>query len=194
MKKLIAFLLTITTFAAVSNAQTIHIGAKAGANLTKIDGESFSQAYDLGYQLGGYVSIDFNKNWGIQPEVLFNQTNTKVDSGFRFYKPGAIIGSKAQLNYLSIPILLRLNAGRLLTFNLGPQFSILMNKDQTLVTNGTNAIKNGDLSAVLGAEINLNALKVYARYNIGLNNINDLGDQQKWTSRQWQLGIGLRIL
>lgn len=197
MKKLILFLLTITSFAAVTSSQTLHIGAKAGANLTKIDGKSFKEEYGLGYQLGGFIDIDFNKNWGIQPEILFSQTNTTIDSGYKkIYQgvPDAFIGRKAHLNYLSIPILLRLNAGKLLTFNLGPQFSILTSKDESLVQNGKDAIKSGDLAAVLGAEINLRSLKVYGRYNIGLNNLYDIDNQDKWKSRQLQVGIGLRIL
>ena len=192
MKKIIVFLLIVVTFSAVTNAQTVHVGAKAGANLGKIDGQSFKDGYELGYQLGGYLSIDFNKNWGIQPEVLFSQTNTKIDSTYKaIYQD---IPNKAHLDYLSIPILLRINAGKLLTFNVGPQYSILMNKDLTLVQNGKNAFKNGDFAAVLGAQLNLHPLKVYARYNIGLNNINDIGQQDKWTSRQWQIGVGFNIL
>ena len=193
MKKIILFLV-ITTSAAVAKAQTIHLGIKGGANLTKIDGESFKDEYKLGYQAGAFLDLDFNKNWGIQPEVLFSQSQTKIDSGFTFYKPNAIIGSKAHLNYLSIPVLLRLNAGNLLTFNVGPQFSILTNKDETLVQNGKNAFKNGDVAAVFGAEVNLHSFKVYGRYTVGLDNLNDVGDQQKWKSRQIQLGLGFKIL
>ncbi len=191
MKKIILVLL-IATSATIVNAQTVHVGVKAGANLGKIDGESFKDGYDLGYQLGGYLSIDFNKNIGIQPEVLFSQTTTTIDSGYKaIYQD---VPSHAHLDYLSIPILLRINTGKLLTFNVGPQYSILMNKDLTLVQNGKNAFKSGDFSAVLGAQLNLNPLKVYARYNIGLNNINDIGQQDKWTSRQWQIGLGFNIL
>jgi Outer membrane protein beta-barrel domain len=197
MTKIILCVLTSLTFAAITSAQSFHIGAKAGANLTKIDGQSFRQSYELGYQVGGFLELNLNKNWGIQPEVLFSQTNTIVDSGFKaIYQDidNAIIGQKAHLNYLSIPILLRLNAGDLLTFNLGPQFSILMNKDQSLVHNGKQAFKNGDVAAVLGAQINLGSLKLYGRYNIGLNNLNDIDNQDKWKSRQLQFGLGLRIL
>ena len=193
MKKIILFAL-ITFSAAITKAQTIHLGIKGGANLTKIDGESFKNEYELGYQAGGFLDIDFNKTWGIQPEVLFSQSQTKIDSGFTFYKPNAVIGSKAHLNYLSIPVLLRLNVSNLITLNAGPQFSILTNKDESLVNNGKDAFKNGDVAAVFGAEVNLHALQVYGRYTIGLNNLNDIGDQQKWKSRQIQIGLGYKIL
>ena len=141
MKKIILIVFTTISIAAVSSAQSLHIGAKLGANLGKIDGQSFKDGYNLGYLAGAYVNLGISDKIGIQPELLFTQTNTKVDSGFKFYKPNAIIGSKAHLNYLNIPILLNINASKLLTFQVGPQFGILMNKDEKLTTNAGNAVK-----------------------------------------------------
>jgi len=197
MKKVFLFVCATLTLAAMASAQSLHIGAKAGANMNKIDGQSFKQGYELGYQLGGYLELNFNKNWGIQPELLFSQSNTIVDSGFKaIYQDidEAVIGEKAHLNYLNIPILLRVNVGSILTLNAGPQFSILMNKDASLVHNGKQAFKSGDVAAVLGAQVNLGAINFYGRYNIGLNNLNDIDNQDKWKSQQWQFGLGLRIL
>ena len=36
-----------------------HIGAKAGANITKIDGKSFKDQFKYGYHVGGFVEIGF---------------------------------------------------------------------------------------------------------------------------------------
>jgi hypothetical protein len=196
MKKVFLFVCASLTLTAMVSAQSLHIGAKAGANLNKIEGQSFKQGFELGYQLGGYAEINFNQSWGIQPEILFSQSNTIVDSGYKsIYQDidDAVIGQKAHLNYLNIPVLLRINAGSALTFNLGPQFSILMNGDQSLVKNGKQAFKNGDIAGVLGAQVNLGPLNVYGRYSVGLNNINT-DEMDKWKSQQWQFGLGLRIL
>ena len=57
-----------------------------------------------------------------------------------------------------------------------------------------NAFKGGDFAAVLGAQLNLGLLKVYGRYNIGLSNISDIADQDKWKSQAIQLGVGIKIL
>src|ERR1044072_9280082 len=190
MQKIIFSLCFALTLSAAVSAQSFHIGAKLGANLGKIDGESFKQEYKLGYLFGAYVDLGIGKNWGIEPELLFSQTNATIDSGWKaIYQnaPGSVFGSKAHFNYLSVPILLNLNAGKLLTFQVGPQFSILLNKDDKLTTNVGNAVKSGDLSAVLGARVNLGALNAFARYNIGLDKINDIGDQQKWKTQAWQL-------
>ena len=167
--------------------------------MTKIDGKSFKDGYELGYQLGGFAEIDFNEHIGIQPEILFSQTNTKAVSEFKaiYQDIGSVItndNNEVKLNYLSIPILLRINAGKLLTFHVGPQFSILMNADENLLENGQDAFKKGDFAAVAGAQVNLGTLRVFGRYNIGLSDINDIDNKDKWKSQQIQLGIGFKIL
>jgi hypothetical protein len=70
---------------------------------------------------------------------------------------------------------------------------VLINKNDNLLQNGQQAFKSGDFSMVLGAQVNLKVLRVYGRYNIGLQNINDFSDQQKWTNQQVQLGVGLKF-
>jgi opacity protein-like surface antigen len=160
----------------------------------KIKGESFKDGFKLGYQLGAFVEIDVNKNWGIQPELLFSQSKTKVAENSADVVDGLTTGQNIDLNYLSIPVLLRLNAGKLITFHLGPQYSILVNNHKTTAGNAINAFKEGDLAAVAGAQVNLGALKVYGRYNVGLSNISNIGNTDKWQNQQLQLGLGLRIL
>lgn len=181
----------VTMLAIAGSAQGFHLGAKVGANLGKLDGVAFKDGYKLGYQLGGFAEIDFSKTIGIQPELLFNQTNTKVtDQTSDIFKPGDNI----HLNYLSIPILLRINAGKILTLNAGPQYSILLNNHKTTLQNAGDAFKSGDFALAFGAQLNLNALRIYGRYNIGLTDVSDISSQDKWKNQQLQLGVGFRIL
>ncbi|HXL55643.1 MAG TPA: porin family protein [Chitinophagaceae bacterium] len=190
MKKVILLLAGVIAFASVSLAQGFHIGAKAGANLGKIHGQTFNDGFKLGYQLGGFAEIDFTKGFGIQPELLWSQTNTKVtDEPLSGLKPGADI----HLNYLSVPVLLRLNPSKLITINVGPQFSILTNNHKTTLQNAGDAFKTGDFAMVAGAQVNVGALRVYGRYNIGLNNLNAITDSDKWRHQQFQFGLGLKI-
>jgi hypothetical protein len=75
----------------------------------------------------------------------------------------------------------------------GPQFGILINKNDNLLQNGQSAFASGDFGMVGGLQVNLKVLRIYGRYNIGLKNINDIGQKDKWTNQQIQLGIGLRL-
>jgi hypothetical protein len=197
MKKLMLLAAVGLISIASANAQRLGFGGKIGANLTKIDGVKFSDAYKLNYQLGAFAEIDITKNWGIQPELLFSQTTSRVDSGFSSVytqAPSSLLKRDVKLNYLNIPILLRINAGNFLTFHVGPQFSVLVNDDENLLNNSKSAFKKGDLAAVLGAQINISKIRVYGRYNIGLANISDVDNPNKWKNQQLQLGVGFRVL
>lgn len=167
------------------------LGVKAGANLNKIEGQSFDDGFNFSYHAGAFAEIDFAKRWGIQPEVIWSQTSTKPATNI-----DAIYSSlptNIKLDYLMVPILLRYSPVGLLSFVAGPQFGVLINKNENLLTNGQQAFKSGDLSMVLGAQVNLKVLRIYGRYNVGLQNINDFTDQQKWTNQQVQLGVGLKF-
>ena len=194
MKRLLGSAFLLIALSTVSNAQKFNLGGKAGATLTKISGQSFKEGYDLGYHLGAFAEIDVTKKWGIQPEVLWNQVNTKHAENFSaVYNNFQDSTGNIQLKYLSIPLLLRYNVNNLLTLNLGPQFGILLDQDKTLLKNGQEAFGSGDLSLVAGATINISAFRIYGRYNVGLNNISDIDNQESWKSQQVQLGVGIRL-
>ncbi len=193
MKKFLLSAFTLLVMAIAANAQTVHLGIKGGVNLNKIDGQSFKDGYNAGYSLGGFLDIGLSKSIGIEPEVLFNQSNTKYKSGS---SPiiGLNDGDNIHLNYLSIPVLLNINAAKILTIQAGPQYSILMNKHETVLQNSQDAFNNGDFALAVGARINLGGLQIYGRYNIGLSNISDAPNSGNWKSQQLQLGIGLKLL
>ena len=176
-KLLLTAVISILSFSAFS--QSFKIGAKGGATINKISGQTFKDQFSYGYHIGGFATIGLGKKFAIQPEVLFNQIN--VDSSSKFsdvYKFNKL--SSVQLKYLSIPLLLNYNAGKLITLQAGPQFGILMNKSNTLVQNGKDAFKSGDLSMLAGVQLNISHFKLYGRYAVGLNNINDIDNKDKW--------------
>ena len=193
MKKL-SLVVAIICSAVIANAQGFHIGAKAGANIGKLEGQSFKQGYSLGYQLGGFLQLNLSKSIGLQPEVLFSQTNTTFENSTSATYANAFNGQKKDLKYLSIPVLLAINPGKFVTIQLGPQYSILLNNHETVYSNGQQAFKSGDLSAVAGLQLNFSALHLYGRYNVGLSNINDVANSDKWKNQQIQIGLGLKLL
>ena len=44
-----------------------------------------------------------------------------------------------------------------------------------------------------GVQLNLGGFKVYGRYTIGLNSINDIDNKDKWKSQAIQLGVGFKL-
>jgi len=90
-----------------------HIGIKGGANIFKVDGQSFKNEFRYGYHLGGFMELGLGNKWSINPEVIFNQYPTTVDSNFKHIYQNVFnpsYQSDVKLNYLSIPIVL--NKGR----------------------------------------------------------------------------------
>ena len=181
-------LLTSTAMAQFS------IGLKAGANIVKVDGRSFKDEFKYGYHLGGFANIGIGGRFSIQPEVLFNQYQTRTDSSFQAIYQNAFAGtSNVKLNYLSIPLLLNYKLGSLLSLQAGPMVSILMDQDKNLLENGQDAFKKGEFSMLGGAQISLGKIKLNGRYVVGLNNINDIDNKDKWNNQGFQLSVGLGL-
>ena len=184
--------LVITTF---SFAQGFHVGVKGGVNMYKIEGKAFSDEFKHSYNAGLFTEINFSKKFGIQPEILWNQAQTRTSTRFKdMYDQGIGELKGVTLNYLSIPILLNLSPSPLITFQAGPQFGVLISKDQNLLQNGKNAFKTGDLSMLGGVQLNLGGFKLGGRYTVGLTNINDIDNQEKWRNQGFQLYAGFRLL
>jgi hypothetical protein len=199
MKKAFILIGFVVFFSMQAAAQSgFKLGVKGGLNLNRVNGQSLNDAFDMGYMVGAFAEVDINKFIGIQPELLYNQLMTKRSSSStlyntRFTQAFLIDNAYTRLNYLSIPILLRLNLGKLITFNAGPQYGILIGQDKNVLTNAQNAFKTGDISAVVGAQLNLSSFRIYGRYVAGLQNINAIDDMETWKTASLQLGIGLKF-
>lgn len=194
MKTKFAVLAALVIFSNAAMAQ-FHIGIKGGANITKIEGQSFKKDFRYGYSLGAFAEIGFGR-LGIQPEVLFNEYQTRVDSTFShvYQNAGNISTYKdVKLNYLTIPVLLTYKLGSFMSLQAGPQFGIKINNDKTLLDNGKDAFKSGDLSMVGGVQLHIFKFRVSGRYVVGLQNISDLQDQNKWKNRGYQLAVGMAL-
>ena len=195
MKAKLFPLLSFLLLATAASAQ-FHLGIKGGINLTKIEGRSFNQEFRTGFHAGGFAEIGLGGNFSIQPEVLFNQINTRVDSSFSDVYQGAVNLSNyrdVQLKYLTIPLLLNYKVAKIFTLQAGPQFGILLDQNKNLLNNGGEAFKSGDFSLVGGAQIKLAGLRLTGRHLVGLNNISDISSQSKWKSQGFQLSAGFNI-
>lgn len=194
MKTKLLSLLAAVLFSQVMMAQ-FHIGIKGGANITKVEGKSFKDEFRYGYHLGGFAEIRLSDKFVLQPEVLYNQYATRVDSNYKnIYKDVFNSNSNIKLNYLSIPILLNYKLiGSLLSLQAGPQVGILIDQNKTVLQNGANAFKNGDFSMLAGVQVKVGPMRINGRYAVGLNNISDLPDDDKWKNQGFQVSVGLAL-
>ncbi|MFN4315767.1 MAG: porin family protein [Chitinophagaceae bacterium] len=196
MKAKLLLSLAALVFTATATMAQFHIGIKGGANINKIDGSSFKDQFSYGYHLGGFAEIGLGRKFGLQPEVLFNQYSTTVSNDIDHVYEDVFNSeqSKVKLNYLSIPILLNYKLiGNFMTLQAGPQFSILMDQNKNLLQNGGKAFSDGDFAMVGGVQFKLSVLRISGRYLVGLNNINDIDNQDRWKNQSFQVSVGLGL-
>ena len=190
-------IMAIALFTVQAASAQFHIGAKAGANLVKVEGKSFKDEFRYNYHVGGFAEIGLTRNGKLtlQPEVLFNQYSMTLDSSFKSIYENIITSeqSHVKLNYLSIPILLNYKFLGPIYLQAGPAFSILLDQNKNFLQNGGEAFKKGDFSMIGGAQVRLSKLYLSGRYVIGLANINDIDDKEKWKSQAIQLSVGLSL-
>lgn len=190
-----ALLFTVTTV----SAQGVKFGVKAGASLTRIDNYSFSDQFKFGYHLGGFAELMFSKHWGIQPELLFNQTALQSAQNFSQIYSGGVDLANVKLNGLSIPVLLDWKPNNFIVLQAGPQFSILRSKEQTLIQNVANSFKSNDVALLYGAQLNLFGFRIYGRYLMGLTDLKGGGvssttsTTSPWKAKGAQIGVGITL-
>lgn len=196
MNKKILLSFFLAGFVISANAQMFRIGAKGGANVTKIAGSSFTDKFEYGYHLGGFVQIKLFKKLTLQPEVLFSQVNTTVDSSFKSLYNSLASSSyrnDISLKYLTVPLVANYNVNKYVALQGGVQYARLMSSDSSLLQNGESAFKNGDFSLLAGLQFNLGKVILSGRYLVGLNNINDIDNRDRWRNQTAQLSVGFRF-
>ena len=174
-------------------SQSFHFGITAGADLHKIQGEGFSSGFSFGYLAGAFAEIGFNRKWGIEPAILFNQSNPDTTNNFSSIYNGSPNISQIKLNYLTVPVLLEYKLSKIVAIQLGPQFGLLINQTENISKNVKDAFQQGDVNAIGGIQLHLVNFRVYGRYMVGVKNINNINSKQ-WTNQEIQLGIGYCIL
>jgi hypothetical protein len=179
----------------VVNAQSA-FGIKAGLNLTNLKVSDPEASYDSrsGYHAGIFFREKFSKI-AVQPEVLLFTQSTDVKS--------TLLGEyQDSFTYLSIPVMLKFYLVSGLNIQAGPQFGFLLDgerKFESRLGQGSSDIKDyykgSDISLSLGGGWDLPfGLSVDVRYNIGIQDINDLADGEEAKSRVFQLSLGWNFL
>lgn len=204
LKKLL-FLLAIVAAPFYSQAQDIELGIKLGANLAKMNGDTWEDGYKAGF-LGGLFGGISGERFGVRLEGLFSQT-TYTSSGQTFYDAykGLYNQSKDSLkkgafrvNYLNIPVLLKVKLVSGLSVLVGPQFSgiVSIQDRDDLLKDAKGLFKGGDVSGVVGLEFNFSSIHVGARYILGFSDLqaNKAAIADTWQQRTIQLHIGYSFL
>ena len=185
-------LLSVVLTVATTTYSQGRFGIKAGADLYKLDGKAFKDQFSFGYNVGAFAEISLSKQFSIQPEVLFGQNTVDTSSTFSdIYGFNSI--KNVKLTYLKIPLLLNYKVNNVIYLQAGPQYSILMDQNVSLLDNGKDAFKKGNLTLLGGLQLNIAKINLYGRYGIGLSDLNDIDNKDKWKSQSVQIGVGYTL-
>ena len=165
-------------------ALAIKYGVKAGVNLSNMSNDmTFDPAFSMGtgFQIGALVNFHWGQRtasslpgtglWGLQPELLFSNQVIKSDGG------------DVKLNYIKVPVMLKVYPLARLSVEVGPEFSYLISSSPESMKIDGATVKVGDckgfnFGAGVGASYEFNfGLMVGARYSMGFT---DLGKNLKW--------------
>ncbi len=186
MKRILLSLGLLLSVATAASAQEIRFGLKGGANYSSLTGDNTDGVESkIGLQAGALANFALSDLISIQPEVLYSQKGyqAEVDNDIKY-----------KINYIDVPLLVKVNAGGLF-FEGGPQVGFLAGAKRT---NGDvdRDIKGGydkvDFGYVAGLGYQAaSGPMIGLRYNGGISNINK-GDinPNKIRNSVFQLYVG----
>lgn len=192
MKRLVPFAVALL-LTNLANAQFLKVGPKGGANMVKIEGTAFKDAFELGYYAGAFVEIKLAKNLYLMPEVLWSENQLSTSSDFNdIYRNLLSVEelTSMKLQSLSIPVSLNWKVANILALSGGAQFSRNIQSGETFLKSAEAAITDGNISAMAGANLHLGKFRVHARYLWGLKDVNNLSENDPWKQQSAQVGIG----
>ncbi len=221
MKKLFLLSVTFIflVFFTVSNAQ-IQIGVQAGINLTNVKMELSQQGFETAMRtraiVGGILTYNFSPVIALQFEPAYVQKGATVN--FTAEESGAIVDIEASVsaNYFDLPLLLKVSlpygpikpyllAGGSIAFLLGDakmkvEKASLGGLDVTPLIPAelreqTLDLKKQDYILSVGAGVTfpltLFELFLEGRYDLGLGNISNEGDENEFKTTGFQIKAGL---
>ena len=191
MKRILLLSVACLMLGTAANAQNWTFGAKAGMNVTGLNGD-WDLATKFSFNLGAFAEYRFNDFFGVQPELLYSR------QGAYEKKTGTKI--TVRLNYINLPILAKLYVLDNLSIDLGPQFGVMLNSKLVAKEDGHTEktdlddlmdMKGLDVSFALGLTYSVDYhWSVNARYNLGLTDVSKDVDGK---NSVFQIGVGYRF-
>lgn len=182
MKKIFCIAVVIILSVSMVAAQQTHFGLKAGVNIASANvspGSDYNGK--AGLHVGGLAHIHLNKNFAIQPELVYSMQGGERDDD-----------RKLKLNYINIPLLVQYMTDNGFRLQTGPQLGLLVSAKTKLgdvEVNWKDNFSSTDFSWAFGAGYLFpEGFGVDARYNLGISDVWD-ASTAKIKNSVFQLGV-----
>ena len=170
---------TLTTAQAQTNeSANAQIGVKGGVNFSNMYTEDVDDNNVLtSFNAGLYASIPLTSSIAIQPEFLFSRKGAELayDNAFVTGK------AKFKLNYIEVPVLVKVNLTKNFNIHAGPYFAYLIDGQVTNETDGgtfnfednfdNDDFNKFDYGVSAGLGFDFESIGIGARYNYGLSTV-----------------------
>lgn len=177
--------------ATTATAQKFKFGVKGGLNFPSVSDFGIDDGVDAnssGYHAGLFASLRIAM-FAVQPEILYDFTR------FEIPEPG--IGDfESKLSYVQIPVIVKFYPIPILNLQFGPRFGVLVNELNELAGQDLDieTLKSTDFSLAFGLGADLPfGLDVHARYNLGIQDVDDTGLIETNNSN-FQISIGYALV
>jgi len=170
-------------FLTIGQAQDIYLGAKAGVNSSTFSGvntEEFGQS--TGYHVGASAEFSFSEYFSSEVELLYSTKGASSDI------------LDISVDYLSLPVMIKVYPIESISIDVGPQFSYLLN-NSALIDNieiDTYPYETLDIGLIAGITYKT-GLDIYiqARYVMGVTEFDPAG---KWKNQVFQFSLGYNFM
>ncbi|MEK6475971.1 porin family protein [Catalinimonas sp. 4WD22] len=185
------------------------IGVKGGLNASNFYREQVGdQNARIGFHVGLFTEIAVSESFSIQPELVLSTKGNRATYGTSdgvLDLVGAEGEVKTNLTYIDIPVLAKVTLGEVVNLHVGPYASYLIGASSSTegdLASGSEELnrdnfKTWDYGLAAGLGIDLAAVTIGARYNLGLVNIakttaaEGIFDNSKNSVLQAYIAIGL---
>lgn len=134
--------------------------------------------WKTGFVVGALVEVGLSEHLALQQEYLYSQQSGEISGGARY-----------QMQYLSLPLLLKYRILPRLAVVAGPQFDLMLKAQQEVqgqTINITHDTEERGLGATAGLEVTIwRNLGLSARYLQGLNHVG-IGQRSAVQEFKWQ--------
>ncbi|MEP5254956.1 porin family protein [Winogradskyella rapida] len=209
MKKLIAFtgvfLIALTSINAQSDSKMVELGAKGGVNFSKLSGDDFDDVDSrTSFNAGLVAEFPISERLSFQPEVFYSGQGFDIAERDQDNVFDTDENIEYQLDYIQVPLLLKVYLVKGLSVEAGPQFGFKIHEEfdsqpnddggDIEIDNDDSYVKDFDTSVALGTSYKFdNGFFLSARYNIGVTSIfkdDTVFDGVDGKNDVWQFGLG----
>ena len=172
MRKL--FLLFFILFGAFSANAQLKFGAGGGINMSSLRGDIDNPKSLTGFNGGFMLEVKAPAVVGVELDVLYSTKGAT----YEISNPITSGDFTLNLTYIDFPLMVKLYSAKIMSLQLGAQYSFLMAADFE-GTDVKDQLKGTDLAAVVGLGIDISKFHFSTRYAYGLTTIDDNGADVK---------------